>query len=158
MGLSVNGSDTSLDPDPTTLVVKLAVHANVAGGGSFDLKGRFGGDGGNYSARTDFTISAEGICTVDPMSGSLVGLGDVRAQGRCVANSLVDDQYFLFFTLNQLPTPIVEAQYSIRTDGDHLDPERSGSASYERGSIPITDLTPAACPVRTNNDGKWNFT
>lgn len=161
MAISADGANTSLDPVPSSLVVKLAVEVTNDGGvGSFALKGRFGPLGNNYSARADFVVTDTGQCQVYGWSGSLLDLSGVGARGRCAADpSATDtDRYILFFTLTGLPTPILEAQYSIRSDGDHLDPERSGSSGYERGSIPIQDLDPQSCPVRTNNDGKWSFT
>jgi hypothetical protein len=147
-----------LIPVPTNLVIKVIIDTYRDGGvGEFDLKFRLEGSSRQLRVNTSFSISAppSGVCTVGTANGNGLA-GGASFLASCAQVPGTTNQYQLFFELRNLPATPTEALYTVKTDGDHLDPERSLDA-FERGAAKFLDLKPASCPVRLNNDGRWSI-
>jgi hypothetical protein len=148
-----------LIPVPTNLVVKVIIDTYGDGGvGEFDLKFRLEGSSRQLRVNTSFSISAppSGVCSVEAGNGNGLTTTGASFTASCAQVPGTTNQFQLFFELRNLPAPPTEALYTVKTDGDHLDPERSLDA-FERGAAKFLDLKPASCPVRLNNDGRWSI-
>jgi hypothetical protein len=131
---------------PTTLLVKLSVALNGAGGdGTVTFAIRTTSSNGNNSVKADFQVTPTG-CSVLGFTG-LGALPGAVGTGYCHNNG--GNQYTLIFEIYDLPT-MSEALFSVKSTGDNLDASRTGLTS---ASIPF-DLTADECPIPLNTDGR----
>jgi hypothetical protein len=152
VGLSLNQSDgpgdlvsATLLGVPTTLLVKLTVNLNGAGG-TGEVAYSIRTTSGNNSAKALFQVTPE-ACSVTGFSGLTGTLDGAIGQGYCRNDG--GNVYTLVFEIYDLPE-LAEATFNIKTTGDNFDTSRKKLTS---ASWPF-DLTADTCPLQLNTDGR----
>ncbi|HSK21286.1 MAG TPA: hypothetical protein VK912_19175 [Longimicrobiales bacterium] len=148
-----------LAPVPSTAIVGAIIKSNGGGKGELAVQYRLNSGNGMYSVKATFSITSAGVCTIDPASGSGLGLIDgstVGHVGTCAESVSTAGEFKLAFVLTGLPASVDRESmvYTLKAAKDNIDAARF---ALQRGSIPYAGQYDTSCPLPTNNDGRYDL-
>jgi hypothetical protein len=146
-----------LAPVPGTAIVGAIIQSDGGGKGELAVKYNLSTGGGTLSIKATFSISAAGVCTMDPATGTglgSVGGGYIDLFATCAETA--PGLFKLAWVLIGVPDSVDRSSmlYAIKAGRDNIDAARY---SLLRGSIPFAGQFDEECPVPTSNDGRYDL-